>query len=118
MYFVVHEILTMRGKYSLHTSEIPRCPVEGKSRGSFPRILFTVAVEEDHMRWISDLALISRIGLSHLNKVFFLNRTIAYFWLQCTWRYFVDKIDKKISRSCDGKVSNCRLKFDIPQVCT
>ena len=86
MYFMVHGILTRRGKYLQHTSEIPRCPVEGKSRGSFPRILFMVAVEEDHMKWIFDLALISRIGLSHLNKVFFLNRTIAYFWLQYVWR--------------------------------
>lgn len=64
MYFVMHITITTRGKYFLHTSEIPRCPVEGKFRGSFPRILFMDAVEEDHMKWIFDLALISRIGLS------------------------------------------------------
>ena len=80
IYFIIHKTITTRGKYFLHTSEIPRClVVEGKFRGSFPRILFMDVVEEDHMKWIFDLALISRIGLSLLNKVFFLNRTIAYF---------------------------------------
>lgn len=36
MYFVMHITITTRGKYFLHTSEIPRCPVGGSSEDPSP----------------------------------------------------------------------------------